>query len=248
MKKTMLKLLCLCLALVFAFSLVACDDKSSSNDTESKTESTASQTASGENKEGEGNQTTQSTPANNDNNAQTTTGIVGNWTGYFSVKDSFNAEMAAEETGDYIKVSSFDLILDCAYNADGTFTWEGNKTATLEAWKTPKAEYIAGMKAYLQTVIDAEGADITIDEYCEAVGLEEQAEAAFGESMYNQLIGDLNISGCYEATNGQLFLWPAGGEKDASSYDNYTISGNQMTIQFTDECDYDNNSAKFVKK
>lgn len=248
MKKTVFKLLCLCLALVFAFSLVACDDK---QDTESKTESTASQTESGENKEGEGNASAASTPAANDNNAQTTTGIVGAWNGNFSLKDSFNAEMAADESGmgNYIQVTTYNMVVDWTFNADGTFVMVPNKTATLQEWATTKAEFVSGMKAYLQAVIDQAGGGMTVDEYCQATGLDinAQAEVYFGEDAYNAFSADLNISGCYEATDGKLYIWDATGAKDENSYDTYVINGTQMTVTFQDESQFDN-TAVFQKK
>lgn len=159
--------------------------------------------------------------------AQSDPAIVGVWNGTIDQTDAYNKGMEDNGVGEYIKVSAYKVIATWTFNADGSYSVAMDKEATAEGMKAPREEFVTGMKAYVEDLMEAEATTMTFDEYCTAneIDIEATADANFGEAALTELSAELSESGKYEAKDGKIFVWTANGEKNENNYFSYTFSG-----------------------
>lgn len=157
--------------------------------------------------------------------------LIGTWTCEMDYASHINEGLASEpELVEYMKVDEFVLEITLTLKEDGTYTMSADSQANKDSFEELKGKLKDGMIHYLTDA--AEAADMTLDDLLDAsdITIDELVEEAFGDDMYDSIIGDMTAEGKYEAKDGKLFTSQDLDSDLDSNYETYELSGNTLTI------------------
>ena len=167
--------------------------------------------------------------------------FVGKWSTSIDMLPVFEAGMkegAAEdpesaEILDYFEFSSFELTYTYTFNEDGTFKGAVDEDALAKQLDNLRAEARKGFEKMLQEQIDANNLDMTVEELAKEADIDIDATVneMFTEEMVDELTGDMNIEGNFEAREGKLYC-SAGLEYavDEAVYETYEITDTELKL------------------
>lgn len=159
--------------------------------------------------------------------------IVGKWQMSMDMVDMLNEEFANMGMEDAVQLSSFVVTMNFDFKSDNTYTCELDAAAFQTTMDTMKAEMRDGFTKYIEDMIAAQGADMTVDEFFELSGttLDEALDEAFSAEDMASVADELAGDGNYETKDGKLFLSDGLDYKvDPEVYYTYTIDGDSMSF------------------
>lgn len=160
--------------------------------------------------------------------------IVGTWKASMEMADQMNEAFAATGMGDYVKLSSFAIVVDYTFNSDGTYSCAADEAALSTTMESAKAEIKEGLVAFAEDMATQSGQEgLTADDVFEAAGttLDEMLEQMFTEDTVDQMVEELAAEGNYKTGDGKLYLSDAPDHlPDDEMYHNYTIEGDTLTL------------------
>ena len=133
--------------------------------------------------------------------------IAGRWQMNVDFADMFEEEL--DNMGmDAMRLSSFVITMNFDFKSDGTYTCELDTDAFQTTMDTMKSEMRDGFTKYIEDMIAAQGADMTIDEFFELSGttLDEALDEAFSAEDVASTADELAGEGNYETKDGKLYL------------------------------------------
>ena len=159
--------------------------------------------------------------------------IVGKWQMSLDMVDMLNEELSGMGMEDAMQLSSFVITMNFDFKSDGTYTCELDTDAFQTTMDTMKSEMRDGFTKYIEDMIAAQGADMTIDEFFELSGttLDEALDEAFSAEDMASMADELAGEGNYETKDGKLFLSDGLDYRvDPEVYYTYTIDGDSMSF------------------
>lgn len=159
-------------------------------------------------------------------------GLVGEWTCKMDFASYINEGLASEpDLAEHMALDEFILEIKLSLNEDGTYKMHADTEANQAAYEDLKEQLKEGMTSYLTSV--AEEADMTLDEVLSAAGttVDELLDEAFGQEVYEEIVGNMEASGKWDAADGKIYMTDGTeGKIDKSTYETYTLSGDTLTI------------------
>lgn len=166
--------------------------------------------------------------------------LQGTWEGEFELADALNADMADEadpENADFFQVSSFKIKLRLVFNSDDTYSMILDESVMPQLMEGFKQDLSTGVEHYLEALIAEEGLDMSLEEFVEISGftmdklLDQVSPQGTLESLVMEMTRGIERSGKYRANNGKLYMTNGmSQELDDSSFDNYILDGNTLTL------------------
>ena len=158
--------------------------------------------------------------------------MLGKWVCEVDFGSYLNEGLASEpEVAQYMMVDDFILEVEMYLNEDGTYKMTADTTANKASFEEVQSELAAGMEAYMSAV--AAEYEITLEDLLTAseTTIEEMIEEAFGDTMYYEIIAEMEAEGKFEAADGKLYMSEGlNYDIDKNVYETYTLNGNTLTI------------------
>lgn len=168
--------------------------------------------------------------------------LVGDWTATVDVTDALKDELERsigdDDAMSYFKIDKFTFVLNLTLDKDGDYTLELDGKSMEKSMDGLVDSVKDGLADYLEKTIQDQGLDMSVDEFCQAMG--DMSYDEFFDQMIDkdQLMPDMdemNSKGTYEAEDGVLTLKDKdSGEK--SKYD-YELKGSKLTLDLDGELD-----------
>lgn len=168
--------------------------------------------------------------------------LLGTWTGDMDLSEALNASMALEGSGmeDYFNFTGFTVELTMVFNEDGTYSMSVSEESVSAAFDTIIAQLSDGMTQYIEDLLEAEGLDMTVEEFLElgGISIDDLIAEAFTEEMLTEVVAAFEASGQYKAEGGKLYTSSSVDEAiSENAYDSYSISGTTLTIEIVNAGD-----------
>ena len=164
--------------------------------------------------------------------SKTDKAMLGKWVCEMDFGSYLNEGLATEpEIAQYLMVDEFVLEVELYLNEDGTYKMTADTTANKASFENVKAELADGMEDYLTAA--AEEYDLTLEDLLAAseTTIDEMMDEAFGDSMYYEIIAEMEAEGNFEAADGKLYMSDGlDYDIDKNVYETYTLNGNVLTI------------------
>lgn len=164
--------------------------------------------------------------------SKTDKALLGTWTCEMDFGSFLNEGLATEpEVAEYMYVDEFVLKIELTLNADGTYKMTADTAANQASYEAIKDELAVGMEQYLTDVATASG--ITLEDVLSASNttIDALMDEAFGQEMYESIIGEMEAEGKFEAADGKLYMSDGlNYDIDRNYYETYTLSDNVLTI------------------
>lgn len=160
--------------------------------------------------------------------------FVGKWQAEVDFTDEMNKSFADDaDMAEYLSVSEFKLTMDFTFNEDDTYEIAVNEESFNKAMEGIGSEFKSGMDRYFADAIAAEGLDMSVDEFCEATGLDLDAmiDEILGAFDFAMLADEARSEGKYEVEKGKLYTSDSKDTAvDKSFYEAYEFAGEDLKI------------------
>ena len=164
--------------------------------------------------------------------SKTDKAMLGKWVCEMDFGSYLNEGLATEpEIAQYLMVDEFVLEVELYLNEDGTYKMTADTTANKASFENVKAELADGMEDYLTAAAEEDG--LTMEDLLAAseTTIDEMMDEAFGDSMYYEIIAEMEAEGKFEAADGKLYMSDGlNYDIDKNVYETYTLNGNVLTI------------------
>ena len=164
--------------------------------------------------------------------SKTDKAMLGKWVCEMDFGSYLNEGLATEpEIAQYLMVDEFVLEVELYLNEDGTYKMTADTTANKASFENVKAELADGMEDYLTAAAEEYGQTLEDLLAASETTIDEMMDEAFGDSMYYEIIAEMEAEGNFEATDGKLYMSDGlDYDIDKNVYETYTLNGNVLTI------------------
>ena len=164
--------------------------------------------------------------------SKTDKAMLGKWVCEMDFGSYLNEGLATEpEIAQYLMVDEFVLEVELYLNEDGTYKMTADTTANKASFENVKAELADGMEDYLTAAAEEDGFTMADLLAASETTIDEMMDEAFGDSMYYEIIAEMEAEGKFEAADGKLYMSDGlNYDIDKNVYETYTLNGNVLTI------------------
>lgn len=159
-------------------------------------------------------------------------GLEGDWEGAIDFTDEMKAQLPAEAM-DYIKIDDFGMTIQLSLK-DGKFTLGIDEKSVEDSMSKLIDSVKDGVKDYLEDTIKAQGIDMSVDEYCQAMAgmsYDDYFDTAMAQSLNMDAMmdqfSDMEVSGTYKEDGDTLILTDENGEEEELTF---KLDGDKLTL------------------
>lgn len=161
--------------------------------------------------------------------------LIGTWRGSVDLVQFLNEGLSSvdPELGEYLRVSEFKMVYNLTFNEDGTYTMGADRDAVREAFDAVMKEMEVGLTEYLEYILNAQGLDMSVEEFMALSGLSMDAlmEEAFTEDMMEEIASSMDMQGKFDAKDGKLYMSESlDTVPDTNVFEYYKLEGVTLTI------------------
>lgn len=147
--------------------------------------------------------------------------------------DQYNADMI-----EFLNIDKCEITFLFTFNDDDTFSISADEDSIQNSIETLKTDFKGKATAYLESVIEKTGYDMSIDDIFALSGttLDDLINESISDDITDSMIEEMELSGKWEIKDGQLYLTDNEfGEDDCF---NYELTSDRITLLDTNGNDW----------
>lgn len=165
--------------------------------------------------------------------------IAGTWSTQYDMSSMLNDSINASDPGMAAYFDFHDLYITIEFylGADGTASLSVTEDSVEPMLDEVKDQMVDGIKNMLTELLQAQGLDMTADDYLAVSGMDLDALIDQSMNLDPDTLANLSYSGEYIVDGNKLFLMETGEEPDPDSYLLYTLTGDSLYVEAGTEAD-----------
>ena len=168
--------------------------------------------------------------------------IVGTWEAKIDMADGLNENLG--EMSEFFDIDEFEVTFTIEFQEDGDYEIDADDKEYKAALKS--IDFKKGMTKYLEALLEAEGVDMSVEEYLASAGmdLDELVDEAFSDEALEEAIKESETKGVYKVKGDKLYMAEDEDDFDDDKYIKIDIDDDELTFEeFSDEDDDDSDFA-----